>query len=123
MKRLSKLLFFQIFQILEHPLEEETLQMCKRRVITERESFVRFIFNDSWNSVLHRENIDRRLLDYEQTVARAANEGVNLVTKTVDYKWTYIQAVFFASTILTTIGQTFRHICTYGYCTFESGST
>ena len=106
MKRLSKLLFFQIFQILEHPLEEETLQMCKRRVITERESFVRFIFNDSWNSVLHRENIDRRLLDYEQTVARAANEGVNLVTKTVDYKWTYIQAVFFASTILTTIGQT-----------------
>ena len=78
--------------------------MHKLRVVTEREQFVRFIFNDSWNSVLHRENIDRKLLDYEQTVAGAANEGINLVTKTVEYKWTYIQAVFFASTILTTIG-------------------
>ena len=78
--------------------------MHKLRVVTEREQFVRFIFNDSWNSVLHRENIDRKLLDYEQTVAGAANEGINLATKTVEYKWTYIQAVFFASTILTTIG-------------------
>ena len=96
---------FQIFQVLEHPLEEETLENCKREVLIERDQFVRFIFNDSWNSVLHRDNIDRKLLQYEQTVARAANEGINLVTKTEEYKWTYIQAVFFASTILTTIGK------------------
>ena len=91
--------------MLEHPLEEETLENCKREVLIERDQFVRFIFNDSWNSVLHRDNIDRKLLQYEQTVARAANEGINLVTKTEEYKWTYIQAVFFASTILTTIGK------------------
>ena len=71
----------------------------------ERENFVRFIFNGSWNSVVHRENIDLKLLDYEQTVAVAATEGIDMETKDIIYKWTYIQAVFFTSTILTTIGK------------------
>ena len=74
-------------------------------VIMERENFVRFIFNGSWNSVVHRENIDLKLLDYEQTVAVAATEGIDMETKDIIYKWTYIQAVFFTSTILTTIGK------------------
>ena len=73
-------------------------------VIMERENFVRFIFNGSWNSVVHRENIDLKLLDYEQTVAVAAESGIDMQTKDVIYKWSYIQAVFFTSTILTTIG-------------------
>ena len=71
----------------------------------ERENFVRFIFNGSWNSVVHRENIDLKLLDYEQTVAVAATSGIDMQTKDVIYQWSYIQAVFFTSTILTTIGE------------------
>lgn len=94
----------KIFQALEHPVEEDKLGELQNLVILERENFVRFIFNGSWNSVVHRENIDKQLLDYEQTVAVAAQEGIDMETKDVIYKWSYIQAVFFTSTILTTIG-------------------
>ena len=73
-------------------------------VVMERENFVRFIFNGSWNSVNHRHNVDDRLLDYEKTVAVAATEGIDMYDKTPVYQWSYIQAVFFTSTILTTIG-------------------
>jgi len=93
-----------IFQALEHPVEEEKLLQLQKDVIEERQDFVRFIFNGSWNSVVHRENIDIKLLDYEQTVAVAATSGIEMATKDVIYKWSYIQAVFFTSTILTTIG-------------------
>ena len=86
-------------------MEEEKLLELQNLVIMERENFVRFIFNGSWNSVVHRENIDLKLLDYEQTVAVAATEGIDMETKDIIYKWTYIQAVFFTSTILTTIGK------------------
>ena len=71
----------------------------------ERQNFVHFIFNGSWNSVIHRQNIDIKLLDYEQTVALGATSGIDMETKDVIYKWSYIQAVFFTSTILTTIGK------------------
>ncbi|CAB4065370.1 KCNKN [Lepeophtheirus salmonis] len=94
----------KIFQVLEHPLEEEKLTSLQNLVILERENFLRFIFNGSWNSLIHRNNIDRRLLEYEQTVSVAAQEGIDLVTKDIQYEWNYIQAVFFSSTILTTIG-------------------
>ncbi|XP_059083029.1 potassium channel subfamily K member 18-like isoform X4 [Tigriopus californicus] len=94
----------QIFQALEHPLEVQTLEEIQSLVLLERENFVRFIFNGSWNSVTHRDRIDQRLLDYEQTVAVAANEGIDMSLKEPVYQWSYIQAVFFSSTILTTIG-------------------
>ena len=48
--------------------------------------------------------IDEKLLEYEETIAVAATEGIDLSNKEPVYKWSYIQAVFFASTILTTIG-------------------
>jgi len=56
----------QIFQSLEHPFEVSKLVELKSLVEMERENFVRFIFNGSWNSVRHRENIELKLLDYEQ---------------------------------------------------------
>ena len=96
----------QIFQVLEHPTEKEKLLELQDQVIFERDNFVKFIFNGSWNSVVHRENIDTKLLNYEQTVADAATSGINMETKTPIYQWSYIQAVFFTSTILTTIGKT-----------------
>ena len=93
-------------------MEEEKLLQLQKDVIEERQDFVRFIFNGSWNSVVHRENIDIKLLDYEQTVAVAATSGIEMATKDVIYKWSYIQAVFFTSTILTTIG---KYLCNNFY--------
>ena len=88
-------------------MEEDKLLDLQDRVLRERQNFVHFIFNGSWNSVVHRQNIDTKLLDYEQTVALGATSGIDMETKDVIYKWSYIQAVFFTSTILTTIGKTF----------------
>ena len=95
---------FQIFQVFEHPVEVENLREVGTLLELERANFVRFIFNGSWNSVTHREGIDRRLKEYEQTVAVAADEGINMADKMPVYQWDYIQSVFFTSTILTTIG-------------------
>ncbi|TRY73133.1 hypothetical protein TCAL_08800 [Tigriopus californicus] len=48
--------------------------------------------------------LDSALLDYEKTVAVAAGEGINMTSKLGTYKWTYVQSVFFTSTIITTVG-------------------
>lgn len=48
--------------------------------------------------------LDLALLDYEKTVAVAAGEGINMTSKMGTYKWTYVQSVFFTSTIITTVG-------------------
>ena len=52
--------FFQIFQVFEHPVEVENLKEVGTLLEFERANFVRFIFNGSWNSVTHRESIDRK---------------------------------------------------------------
>ncbi len=49
--------------------------------------------------------VDRALLEYEETVAVAAGEGMDLLTKEIEYQWTYVQSVFFTSTIITTVGK------------------
>ena len=49
--------------------------------------------------------VDSALLDYEGTVAEAVDEGINVTNKRVQYKWTYVQSVFFSSTIITTVGK------------------
>ena len=51
---------FQIFQVLEHPIEVENLDEVGKLLEFERANFVRFIFNGSWNSVTHRDSIDRK---------------------------------------------------------------
>ena len=58
----SHLLFFlfQIFQQLEHSLEVENLGTVRTLLLDERTNFINFIFNGSWNSVAHRNNISLR---------------------------------------------------------------
>ncbi len=49
--------------------------------------------------------LDQALLSYERTLAVAAGEGINVTHKDeLRYKWTYVQSVFFSSTIITTVG-------------------
>jgi len=48
--------------------------------------------------------LDTALLDYEKTVGVAASAGLEIATKEINYQWTYVQSVFFTSTIITTVG-------------------
>ena len=49
------------------------------------------------------------LLDYEKTVGVAASAGLEIATKEINYQWTYVQSVFFTSTIITTVGEYWVH--------------
>lgn len=49
--------------------------------------------------------LDRALLDYEEVIAVAASSGLEIATKEIHYQWTYVQSVFFTSTIITTVGK------------------
>ena len=65
-----------------------------------------FILNGTWkNYVEPKKEIGDQLSDYELTVAQAAIGGIDMATKTPIFQWSYIQSVFFTSTILTTIGK------------------
>ena len=98
--------FFQIFQALEHPEEAQKLKILQNLTIIQRENFMNFILNGTWkNYVEPKKEIGDQLSDYELTVAQAAIGGIDMATKTPIFQWSYIQSVFFTSTILTTIGK------------------
>ena len=44
------------------------------------------------------------LQDYEYAASMASAAGVDIVTQNFVVNWDYLQSVFFATTILTTIG-------------------
>ncbi|XP_040563808.1 TWiK family of potassium channels protein 7 [Lepeophtheirus salmonis] len=124
------LLGAMIFQFLEHPVEKEKLTTLQDLVISERQNFLSLVYNLTaamggapphmivpsilfskdliGHKYINREKadliLDNALLEYERAVSVAADEGVDIETKTIVYQWTYVQAVFFASTIITTIG-------------------
>jgi len=50
-------------------------------------------------------DLDQLLLQYEETVSDAATAGVDVVNRVFSINWDYLQSVFFASTVLTTIGE------------------
>ena len=87
------------------------LDETRARLNAERDLFMRFVFNGSWNSVTHRHNIDQRLVEYEKVVAVASEVGLDLSSSGINgahkeptYQWTYSQAVFFTFTTLAMIG-------------------
>jgi len=95
----------KIFQALEHPEEAQKLKILQNLTIIQRENFMNFILNGTWkNYVEPKKEIGDQLSDYELTVAQAAIGGIDMATKTPIFQWSYIQSVFFTSTILTTIG-------------------
>ena len=50
-------------------------------------------------------SLEDALSSYEQTVSVAASAGLDIATKEINYEWTYVQSVFFTSTIITTVGK------------------
>jgi hypothetical protein len=98
---------FQIFRELELPAEHQKTGDLRDQIRVQREKFVNSITNNTDVRNLER-LVSVELAAYEQIVAEAA-QGNLLIEPENDYpiaseKWSRIQAVFFASTVLTTIG-------------------
>ncbi|EDV46046.1 TWiK family of potassium channels protein 7 [Drosophila erecta] len=96
-----------IFRHLERPAEVERLSHLKDIVKTNRERFLHTILN---NTEVHNldELLSFELAKYEAAVQQAAEGGL-LIVADKDFpepyeRWSILQAVFFSSTVLTTIG-------------------
>ncbi|XP_036676428.2 TWiK family of potassium channels protein 7 [Drosophila suzukii] len=96
-----------IFRHLERPAEVERLSHLKDVVKTHREKFMHTILNNT-----EVRNLDQllafELAKYEAAVQQAAEGGL-LIVADKDFpepyeRWSILQAVFFSSTVLTTIG-------------------
>nr|XP_036676428.1 TWiK family of potassium channels protein 7 [Drosophila suzukii] len=96
-----------IFRHLERPAEVERLSHLKEVVKTHREKFMHTILNNT-----EVRNLDQllafELAKYEAAVQQAAEGGL-LIVADKDFpepyeRWSILQAVFFSSTVLTTIG-------------------
>ena len=61
--------------------------------------------SQSVNEVI--EKLENALLSYEMTLSSATGEGIDVSSKEIDYKWTYVSSVFFTSTVITTVGKKF----------------
>ena len=58
------------------------------------------------------EEMERLLADYELVVDDAIKNNIDPVSQSFSPNWDYIQAVFFSTTILTTIGGPTQQILT-----------
>ena len=56
------------------------------------------------------EEMERLLADYELVVDDAIKNNIDPVSQSFSPNWDYIQAVFFSTTILTTIGGTTKKV-------------
>ncbi|XP_034484740.1 TWiK family of potassium channels protein 7 [Drosophila innubila] len=96
-----------IFRHLERPAEVERLTQLKDVVKTQRERFMSTILNNTEVNNLN-ELLAFELAKYEAAVQQAAEGGL-LILADKDFpepyeRWSILQAVFFSSTVLTTIG-------------------
>lgn len=98
-----------IFVAIEGPVETENQNLIYDLTVRTKMNFTRFVLSPRRNPELLNSNefhrdLEIMLSEYERVVGVAAGEGINTSTGERAIKWTYIQAVFFAATILTTIG-------------------
>ncbi|XP_030381467.1 TWiK family of potassium channels protein 9 [Scaptodrosophila lebanonensis] len=96
-----------IFRHLERPAEVARLSQLKDVVKTHRERFMGAILNNTEVNNLN-ELLSFELAKYELAVQQAAEGGL-LIVADKDFpepyeRWSILQAVFFSSTVLTTIG-------------------
>jgi len=95
----------KVFQAIEHPFEKERLETYQALLVTKRVLFLANLYNaSSLKSQESFQELDTALSEYEEICSQAVDAGVNLVAKDFSYNWDYIQSMFFALTILTTIG-------------------
>ncbi|XP_023720280.1 potassium channel subfamily K member 1 [Cryptotermes secundus] len=106
-----------VFNELESPAEVSLLQELQTSVLKERRFLIHTIVNHTINSGHdHSEQfhnltsfVSHKLGEYEEVVQEAVRGGVTLPLNPntpvpMPARWNFLQAVFFASTVLTTIG-------------------
>uniref|UniRef100_A0AAR5Q1W4 Potassium channel domain-containing protein n=2 Tax=Dendroctonus ponderosae TaxID=77166 RepID=A0AAR5Q1W4_DENPD len=89
-----------VFRRLEYPAELSRIEYHNSTLSQTRQNLIRIIVN---NSDL-RNLISIELDNYEKALEASFNDGIPLRPKVEMAKWTTLKAVFFCSTVLTTIG-------------------
>ena len=84
--------------------QPDTLLASQAQLISKRQSFLRSVSNLTIGSLDFEEEMERLLADYELVVDDAIKNNIDPVSQSFSPNWDYIQAVFFSTTILTTIG-------------------
>lgn len=94
--------FLKIFRKFEYPAELSRLTRLNDTLQTGRLELLAAVLNGQ-----NFTEIDEKLLEYESLLREAFSAGLPLIrqgSEIPQVKWTILKAVFFSSTVLTTIG-------------------
>ncbi|XP_047023294.1 potassium channel subfamily K member 18-like isoform X1 [Helicoverpa zea] len=99
-----------VFRALEYPAEMAKQEYHRERLLTERWNLIRFV--SERNNGTDNDGTEKLLSDhlavYERVLEEASSSGLALEVENnfppLEEKWSILQAVFFSSTVLTTIG-------------------
>ncbi|XP_023013009.1 TWiK family of potassium channels protein 7 isoform X1 [Leptinotarsa decemlineata] len=92
-----------IFRRLEYPAEISRIRHFNSTVLHKRQYLINFITNNTKTSNLDY-LISNELLEYEKLLQDSFEAGILRFPEDDLEKWTTLKAVFFSSTVLTTIG-------------------
>ena len=90
--------------MIEQTAELERMTDIQEEFLGRRQQFLALLTNTSCEAP----SLDPLLLTYEAAVSEASVGGLDVVSQDFTIKWDYLQSVFFATTILTTIGTTVK---------------
>lgn len=101
--------YFQIFRHLELPSEIYRIQDMRSTVRRERLNFISTIVNNTQPVANLEKLLSVQLAEYEKAVQDAAQSGLLLDAQqefpaASAEKWSVVQAIFFCSTVITSIG-------------------
>ncbi|KOB65170.1 Catalytic subunit of protein kinase A [Operophtera brumata] len=100
----QSILHQKVFRALEYPVELAKQEFHRERLVSQREYLIQFVVEYSGNN---SEELSEHLAYYERVLEEASDGGLSLNVKVnfppAEEKWSILQAVFFASTVLTTI--------------------
>ncbi|CAG9792065.1 unnamed protein product [Diatraea saccharalis] len=100
-----------VFRALEYPAELAKQNFHRDRLQTERWNLIQFVAQRNGNITVDpdvEEQLSQHLALYERILEEASSSGLSLEVEknfpAAEEKWSILQAVFFSSTVLTTIG-------------------
>jgi len=105
---------WKAFRALERPGEVSRMFAAQNFLWDRRHNFISSVSNFNWSSATpFPEFLSLHLARYEESIYTASHQGVHQVPRDTpdaasadaSASWGYLHSVFFASTVLTTIGQ------------------